>query len=148
MLFSLFFPLIIGSFGVLQNTINRKIATTMGLPLALVINNLILLACSILLFFILRFAPAGWAPDIFREKNGLSAFTWVHFLPGLFGFFIIAIAPWAIERAGATRVFIGIIVAQIVVSLLWDFYVESMPVSPSRFAGAALALAGAFLAIR
>jgi uncharacterized membrane protein YdcZ (DUF606 family) len=148
MIYLFLFPLLIGAFGVLQNTVNKKVGDVIGLPSALVINNLVLLGCSLLLFFALRLAPEGSLPELFRQKGNFTDYGWKTLLPGLFGFFIITTAPWAIDRAGAARVFIGIIVAQVLVSLLWDYYAESIPVSPTRLAGAALALAGALLAVR
>ena len=51
-----------------------------------------------------------------------------------------------LERVGATRVFIGVIAAQLVVSMLWDFYAEGLKISGWRIAGGALALAGSALA--
>jgi len=148
MLHSFVLPLLIGAFGVLQNTLNKKIAGTMGLPLALVINSLVLLACGIGMVFAIRLLPAESVPEMFRAKGGLGEMSAKVLVPGLLGFFIVATAPWAIERAGATRVLIGIIVAQIVVSMLCNFYADGVPLQPTRLAGAALALAGAFLAIR
>lgn len=146
MLFSVVLPLMIGALGVLQNTFNRKYADTIGLPMALVVNNLVLLGLSIGLFWALRLVPEASLPEIFRHRSGF-AFSPRYILPGLFGMLIITTAPWAIQRVGATRVFIGIIAAQIVVSLLWDYF-EAEPVSGQRILGAALALAGALLAAR
>lgn len=138
---------LIGAFGVLQNTFNRQIATSLGLPFTLIMNGITLFVGSLLLFLILRFLPATAVADLYQEKT-ISGFPWRAFLPGLLGFFIVATAPWAIEKMGATRVFIGIIVAQIVMSLLWDYFAESIPFSTSRLLGAGLALAGAILAAR
>jgi uncharacterized membrane protein YdcZ (DUF606 family) len=148
MLYALLIPFLIGAFSVWQNTYNRRIAGDMGLPLALVVNNVILLALGLLLYFLVRLYGENSLPEIFQQKGGLAAFTWKCFLPGIFGFFIIAAAPVAIAKVGASRVFIGIIAAQIVFSLLWDSVAESVPVTPLRMLGAFLALAGAFLATR
>lgn len=148
MLFSVVFPLLIGSFGVLQNTINKKYAETLGMPAALIVNNIVLLSCSLLLFFAIRLVPSENLPEIFRQKETFTSVGVRHLIPGLLGFFIITCAPWAIERVGAVRVFIGIIAAQVVVSLLWDIFVDAVPVSPTRAVGAVLALVGALLATR
>lgn len=146
MIFTLLIPLGIGCLGVLQNTLNKKIAGSIGLPVALVINNLVLLACSLSLYFFLRWQAADSLPEIFRSKPGHVGPTIL--LPGIFGFLIIATAPWAIERVGATRVFIMVIVAQVITSLLWDYWMESASIAPSRVAGAVIAAVGAFLAVR
>jgi len=147
MIIPLFASFLVGAFGVFQNTFNKQIGSSLGLPLTLVANASVLLCASIALFFALRFFPEAQIAEIYREKNSFR-FPWQAIIPGLFGFFIVATAPWAIGRIGATRVFIAIIVAQILVSVLWDHFAEATPVSASRLAGAALALAGALLAVR
>lgn len=146
MLFSLVFPLLAGALGVLQNAVNRKLADSLGLPFALVVNSLVLLAASCALYFALRSWPPESLPEIFRPRANWGAPSLPHLLPGLFGFTIITVLPWAIQRVGATRVFIGIVVAQLAVSLLWDVFAENLALSPTRIAGAALALAGALVA--
>lgn len=148
MIIPLLFSLAIGALGVLQNTINKKLSEVMSLPLALVVNNLILLACSILFLVVVKLLPDPMVPELLRDKGSWSAGGWKILLPGIFGFLIIAGAPWAIEKAGATKVFIGIIIAQIVASILWDHLVESIPASPIRIAGAVIAFLGALLAVR
>lgn len=139
-------PLVIGALGVLQNTLNKRFAPALGLDWALAVNGLVVFACGLLFLAGLRFLPAESLPPMYRPVAGARGFAAYDLLPGFFGFFIIAAMPWAIERVGATRVFIGIIAAQLVVSLLWDFYVEGIKVSAWRMVGGALALAGTALA--
>ncbi len=148
MIYSLLIPLAMGALGVLQNTVNKKVAMSFGVPLAIALNGVVLVFCAFSFFFLCRWIPESSLPDLFRQKESLSALNWRAFLPGLFGFLIIVCLPSAIEKVGATRVFIGIIVAQIAVSILWDYYAESIPVSPMRVFGALLALAGALIASR
>ncbi|MGZ3653628.1 MAG: DMT family transporter [Bdellovibrionota bacterium] len=142
----LLLPLILGALGVLQNTLNRRFAPALGLDWALLVNGGVVFACGVLFLFAMRLFPAESLPPMYRPVPGARGFEPYDILPGLFGFFIIAGMPWAIERVGATRVFIGIIAAQLVVSLLWDFYVEGIRVGFWRIAGGALALAGTALA--
>ena len=66
-------------------------------------------------------------------------------LPGIFGFCIIAGIPWAISKLGAAKVFVGIVVAQVTVSMLWDTLVDGKPLSWMRLAGALLAIVGVAL---
>lgn len=148
MFFLVFVPLFIGTLGVLQHTLNRRFADSIGVPLALAVNSGVMIACAGIFYAYLRFAPERFVPPLYRIGGGLSALSPWHILQGAFGFFIIATAPVAIERIGATRVFIGIIVAQIVASILWDYFFEARPPDPYRIAGAALALGGALLAAR
>lgn len=146
MIVNICLPLLIGALGVLQNTLNRQLSPAFGLPWLLLINGLVLAACGILFFLSIRILPPDSLPPIYRMSAGARLFEPASLVPGLFGFFIIASAPWAIERMGATRVFIGIIAAQLLVSMLWDWLVESASVSAWRLVGAALALLGAALA--
>lgn len=148
MLLGFLLPFLIGVMGVLQNTMNRRYAVSMGIPMALVFNGIVLFFGALIFYFGLRFIPAKNIPGLYQASESGFAFGWWLFIPGLLGFLIVAIAPWAIESVGATKVFIGVIVAQIFTSILWDYFVESLPVDPMRAAGAALALAGALLAAR
>lgn len=148
MIYSIIIPLLIGSFGVLQNTLNKNIAANMGLPLALVINNIVLLLSSLFFFFILKLPGDDRLPGIFRTKLTENFWNPQYVVPGLLGFFIIVTAPWSIEKVGATKVFVMIIVAQVVTSLAWDYWVESTAMPPMRLAGALIAAIGAFIAVK
>lgn len=139
-------PLLIGALGVLQNTLNRAFAPGLGLAWVLLVNGAVLLVCGSLFFFALRMVPAESLPSMYRPVQGARAFQIFDILPGLFGFTIIALMPWTIERMGATRVFIGVIASQLVVSMLWDRAVDGQSVSTWRMVGGALALMGAALA--
>jgi uncharacterized membrane protein YdcZ (DUF606 family) len=140
-------PLVIGALGVLQNTLNRRMAPTLGLDWALLVNGVVVFVCGFVFLVGMRYVPTESLPPMYRPLAGSRSFTLTDVLPGIFGFLIIASMPWVIERMGATRVFIGVIAAQLVVSLLWDFYVEAIGVSFWRIAGGALALAGTALAM-
>ena len=144
MIWSLFVPLLMGALGVLQNTINKKVADSIGLSLALLVNSFVLLAMGLILLLVGFYSNA--LPELFRSKLSFDVLQWKYMVPGFFGFTIIATLPIAIQRAGATKVFIGIIVGQILVSLLWDYAVDSIPVHPLKLAGAFLALVGAVIA--
>jgi uncharacterized membrane protein YdcZ (DUF606 family) len=148
MIFSLFLPLVAGALTVLQNTINKDVSSKISLQLSLLINNAFVLLLSVVLYLALAKLPADSLPFLFRPKAGLGDFSWRFLAPGLCGFIFITIMPLAVEKAGAVRVVIGLIVAQIIVSMLWDYFAESLPLNFNRIAGAALALAGAILATR
>lgn len=139
--------LLAGAFGVLQNTLNKQFATSLGLAWTILINGIVLCVCGVAFFFALRFAPAESLPEIFRPLPGARGLRAYDVLPGIFGFLIIASLPWVIERQGATRVFIAIIAAQLITSMFWDLLVEGSAVSGWRAAGAGLALAGALVAV-
>jgi len=71
-------------------------------------------------------------------------FYW--FLPGVFGFLLVAGLPWAAHHVGTLRVFVGVVAAQMITSLAWDHFAESIPVTATRITGALLAIASVVLA--
>ncbi len=136
-----------GTLGVLQNTINRRIATDWGLPLTLVVNSVVLLVVSIAVLFALRIPAESSVPEFFRARTTMGGFSWYHLVPGIMGYLIICLVPFCVARMGATRVFIAIIAAQIIVSLFWDKWYEGISASPQRILGAVLAFLGAILTL-
>lgn len=146
MLVGLILPFLIGTLGVLQNTLNRVFATSLGLGSTLLMNGLVLAVCGILFQLGIRSFPSEALPEMYRPLAHPRPFVAYDLVPGIFGFLIIAAMPWAIQRMGATRVFVGVIAAQIIVSMLWDKWVEGISVSVWKVAGAILALAGTALA--
>jgi len=142
----LLLSLLMGAFGVLQNTMNKQFAESLGLSWTILVNGLTLCACGVIFFFTLKLVPAESLPEIFRPVAGASGLRAYHVLPGIFGFLIITTLPWILQKHGATRVFIAIVAGQLFVSLLWDLFVEGSPVDGRRAAGVALALLGALLA--
>jgi transporter family-2 protein len=132
-------PLCIGFLGVLQNTWNKQISEKLGLLQAIIVNNIVLLAGGILLYFGAKLLPESSLPDLMRVKAN-SEWQWRFLLPGLAGLFIIIVAPLAISRVGAVRVFVGIVAAQLVTSLLWDWLAEDLPVTGWKFCAVAEAV--------
>lgn len=139
--------LAIGAMGVLQNTLNKEFSLSLGIARAVLVNGLVLCACSLAFFLALRHVPADSLPELFRPVANARPLRAWDALPGIFGFLIIVSCPWVIDRLGATRVFIAIIAAQLVVSMLWDWGVDGIQPTAWRAAGGALALLGACLAV-
>jgi len=141
----LLIPLAVGAMTVLQGTLNREMSYGMGLGAVTLLNSIVVLAVSILFYVMVRVAPSS-VPAIFPGVPDLSRLAFWMILPGLFGFCIIAGIPWAISKVGAARVFVAMVVAQLIVGLLWDFFVAGQPISLTRGGGAALALIGVVIA--
>ncbi len=141
----LLIPLAVGAMTVLQGTLNRQMSESMGLGSAIFLNSVVVVALVPAFYALVRAQPS-WLPAIFAGSPDLSRVAWWMIVPGIFGFCIIAGIPWAISRVGAARVFVGIVVAQLVVSLLWDALVAGQPVTLARGGGAALAVIGVILA--
>lgn len=126
-------PIALGFAVVLQGGLNRQIARDWGMGGAAVFN-----ACVL---FVFAWTICMIVADL-KPKFAVQAFRWWFILPGILGFCLVAGIPIAIAKLGAVRVFIGLIAAQLIGSMLWDIFMESIPVSWPRVAGIALAFLG------
>lgn len=140
----LMIPLCVGTMTVLQGVLNRQMGLLMGLSSAVLLNSFVVLGLAFALHFVARQMP-GVLPAMFEGECDMSKFTWWMLAPGAFGFCIIAGIPWAISKLGAAKVFVAMVVAQIVVSIAWDVMFEKKPLSMWRLSGAAMAVIGVVL---
>ncbi len=136
--------MVLGFFAVMQAALNRKFAQSTDLPFAVLVNAGFLVVAGILFFLISRIAP-DVLPVMFRKRDASYPIFWWVFLPGLFGFSLVAGLPWAISRLGATQVFIALISAQLVTSIIWDYLMEGIQISFSRLTAVLLIISAAFL---
>jgi Uncharacterized protein conserved in bacteria len=138
-------PLLVGASIVLQGGLNRVLAGRIGLAPTVVVNAAVFaVACGAMWGLSAArpdWFPAGFAPSGERWQPKL----W-HVVPGLCGAVIVVGVPWAIGSLGATRVFITVVVAQVVGSALWDALVEGAAPSAMRLVGCGIAVAGVALA--
>ena len=143
----LIFPLILGVFAVLQGTLNRRVAELWGLAPTVALNTAVFIVASIIMWLAVRSSPERF-PPIFRDRLDPSSFSWWFLVPGLLGFTLVAGIPWAIAKLGALQVFVGIVAAQMVVSVLWDAKIEQIPLTANRVVGALLAIGAVVLVNR
>ncbi len=141
----LLIPLTIGAVGVLQGTINRAVAGSIGLAPALTLNSILVLIIAGVFHGLVRWRPELF-PELFHDRFALGELRLWMVLPAIFGFCIIGGLPWAISKLGAARVFVAVVMAQVVVSMLWDAVVSKQPVTLTRGLGAVLTIAGVALA--
>lgn len=137
------FSLLCGLVAVLQAGINRQIASHHGLTWAVVINNATIFGLGLILFF----ASQKW-PDkmpAFLRPGSLSQFKAWYLIPGLCGLCLVTFIPFSLSQVGALGTFVAIVTGQVIGTLLWDSFVETIPLHPQRLLGALLALAGVFL---
>ena len=127
-------PLLIGCFGILQGTVNRQIATTIGVTQAALITNIgSVLICIGFYFFVKSFSHLF--PDFFHVKAPITSYKWWYILPPIFGFVIIAGIPFAIAKLGAVKVTVGLIAAQMITSIFWDIFVEDINLNIMKVIG-------------
>ena len=124
----------IGSFAVLQGTINKNLSIEIGLARTLLINCGVLFAISVILFYLLPHLP--WFS---QEKEKIITWQWWYLLPGVLGVGIVYGAPLAIGHYGALKVFIGLIAVQLITSLCWDYFVDDIPLTTAKLVSLAFA---------
>jgi bacterial/archaeal transporter family-2 protein len=134
---------VLGVVAVIQAAINRQIALRWGLaPAAMLNTGIATVAAAIFLGSVVAFGGASFA---LQSSVRLADVRWYWVLPGIFGFLLVAGIPWAVHHVGALRVFVGLVAAQMVTSLVLDHFAEGIPLTTTRGAGALLAVASVFL---
>lgn len=138
-------PYVVGALAVLQGNLNRAVAQQHGLALAMAINTAVFAVATVALVGLVRARPE-WFPASFALRlEGYRFLPW-HLVPGLCGLSLVAGIPWAMSSLGPVRVFVGVVVAQVAASVLWEAVIEGHPPTPVRLVGVALALVGVVLA--
>lgn len=123
---------------VIQNGINRELATSMSLPKILVLNSLFTLVFSGIFLGFTLLRP--------QSQAGFTL-SWSGFFAAFCGFVIISGMPLAIARLGALRTVSIVIAVQLVTALLWDLFREGTPASWQRVLGAGVTFLGAWIAL-
>ena len=140
-------PFAIGFMSVLQNTLNKQVGQQYGLGTVLLINAMVILAAAGVLFLAGQSFPERVGSFI---AGGGAAFEWKwwYVFPGLFGFAVIFGIPVCMNQLGALTVFISFVTAQVVCSMLWDVFVDGVPVAATKLMGAVIALVGVIMVAR
>lgn len=142
-----FLPFLVGALAVLQGNLNRLVAAKHGLAWAMALNTVVFtLACGVLIAAV-RLVPSAFPAGFAWRPEGYRFAVW-HLLPGLCGFALVAGIPFAIAHLGAVRVFVGVVVAQVVASVVWEAFIDGQRPTPTRLLGVGLALGGVLLASR
>ncbi len=138
-LLSMLIPFSIGAFGLLQGALNRQVATYVGVTHATLITNLGTVLLCIAFYFTVKAFPM-LLPPMFQLRAPLTAYKWWYVFPPLFGFFVISTIPYAIANFGAVKVTVGLIAAQMIVSVLWDLFVEGIGLNSFKLVGITFAI--------
>jgi bacterial/archaeal transporter family-2 protein len=144
---ALLIPLGLGVFGILQGTLNKQFAQTVGIAQATFIGCIITLIASAALYFAVKASPQFF-PEFFHVKVPLLTWKWWYIVPGLFGLLIVAGLPFAFAKLGAVKVTVGLIAAQMITSSLWDVFIEHIPLSWTKLLGMGFAFLSVLLIIR
>lgn len=141
---TMFIPLFIGCVGILQGTLNRQVATHIGVAQATLITNAATVLICIGFYFLVKNSP-GLVPEFFQIKAPITTYKWWFIFPPIFGFCIIAGMPFAFAKLGAVKVTVLLVAAQMVTSVIWDIFVEDIGLNLMKFAGIIFALISVIL---
>ena len=136
---SMVIPLFIGCVGILQGTLNRQVATHIGVAQATLITNAVTVLICIGFYFLVKSTP-DLVPEFFQVKAPITTYKWWFIFPPIFGFCIIAGMPFAFAKLGAVKVTVLLIAAQMATSVVWDFFVEGIALNTLKIAGVICAL--------
>lgn len=131
---ALLIPLLLGTVGILQAGLNRNMSNDLGLTTTALFGNLITLLASTILLIAIKTTPESF-PPFFHLKSSITNFKWWYIVPGIFGFLFVIGLPWGIYKIGAVKVTVGLIAAQMIAGVLWDLYVEKIPVNTMKILG-------------
>ena len=132
--YNILIPLFIGCVSILQGTINRQIAGIVGVTQTALIGNLATVVVCVAFYMLTKKFPE-MLPEIFHLKAPITTYKWWFFIPAIFGFIIVAGMPFAISRLGAVKVTVGLIAAQMITSVCWDYFVSGISLNLLRFIG-------------
>lgn len=136
---SILVALFLGSAAVMQAGMNRNILEHWGILPAVLLNSLVLVVITLVLYIVSFFFPSLF-PASFKLSSAFSQFRWWYFFPGVLGFCLVMVLPIVVSQIGATKTFIYLIVAQMLSSLIWDIVQESIPLTPLRIIAVLFAL--------
>lgn len=142
--FALLVAFFIGAGTVAQGGINKDIGKSWGLASAVLFNNTVVAILSLLIFILVKIMPQKF-PELFRPSETTFTFQWHYIIPALCGLAVVVGIPWAINQIGAVKVFLVMVLAQLLASLFWDWYVEGLTLTSYRWIGILLAACGTIL---
>ena len=138
-------PIVVGAMTVLQGGLNRQLGGTMGLAAAVLLTCAVTTVIGAALYGWVRFAPDS-APEFFQGDFRWASLRWWMIIPGICGFAVVIGIPWAIPQLGAAKVFVGIVAAQLLGSVLWDALFEDRTPTTLKIVGVVTTLIGVLIA--
>lgn len=132
-------PIIVGICTILQSGLNNKVSGDWGLSKAVFLTCLLTVFISGLFMLIVKATPQSF-PSILHLKGGIGDFKWWWLIPAFFGVTIVIGLPYAFFKVGAVNTIITMIASQMITSVLWDIYVEKLPINTMKSLGVLFAL--------
>jgi bacterial/archaeal transporter family-2 protein len=141
-----FIALLLGSMVVFQPLLNRMILEHKGLGFAALLNGSVVFVSTASLWLFMLSLPQKTPAILHQRPDG--PFHWWFLLPGFLGFLLIITTPIMIKHLGAFTTVLAMILGQVITSLCLDALTQNIAINPSRIAGLALAMAGAYLSFK
>ncbi|MGZ3774108.1 MAG: DMT family transporter [Pseudobdellovibrionaceae bacterium] len=139
MTYKFLLPVVAGLSIVLQGALNRNSSANSDLSSVVFVNAIVFLVFSVVVLALIKF---NFINGTATPLNPFSNFQWWHVFPGFFGFLIVFSTPLAIEFLGANVTFAVIICTQLVVSMIWDSYVEKRTPTAMSLVGVSVMIVG------
>lgn len=146
MLGAVIMSILVGIAVVLQGGMNKQISMSWGVSGVTMYNSLIVLLVSIVLFALINYTKVVDLPGYLKPSMGFSeGFKWWSIIPGFFGCLIVFGIPYSIIKIGALSTMTILICTQVLASVLWDVYIEKLPMNTYRIIGSVLTFVGAII---
>ena len=143
-MFSYFIPITIGLLIILQSTLNKEIAHSHGLAFATLCNILVSLVFSFIFYCFCRSFPEVISKNLLGNADTFYL-KWWYILPGTIGFFVVAGLAFSLFKLPASYVFVLLVAAQLFGAVLWDVFIDKIPIAPMQILGILMAIVGTFL---
>lgn len=121
------------------------IADKNGLAFALNFSNAVVLVTGLIVLTLIPIFFRTDFSEILKYRFDAKNLAWWYIIPGICGLLIVTIIPYSIYKVGAAKIFVAIIAAQVVASLVWDAKVEGTSLDIWRIAGAIITCIGAVI---
>jgi uncharacterized membrane protein YdcZ (DUF606 family) len=128
---------------IFQAGFNRQLASHVDLLTTVLINAVVFLIVSYVVWFIVR---KNWiqVPESLQVKE-LNSFPLWYLVPGLFGIIIVFCMPLALQSLPAATAFGVSIATQLIMSVIWDFLTLGVWPTIQKVAGILLLFLGSML---
>lgn len=130
--------LVVGIVGVVQGAFNKNISMEIGVAQTAVVGSIVTLTAAAIFYFAVKASPEVF-PDFFRIKAPFTHYKWWFPIPAVCGFIFIAALPFAFAGLGAVKASVLMIAAQMITSVVWDYFVDSVEVNMMKLGGLVLA---------
>ena len=139
----IFLPIFLGFVLTLQSGMNELIQSKFGLTYTLFINNIVVFTIAITLV-ILAYHGALNSFSGFKLPSKVNLRLW-YLIPGFLGAMIVLGYALSFTYLGAAKTVVFVVLAQLVSSIVWDYYVKNISLDNYRVLGILLTGLGCFI---